>query len=797
MTAADNEASPKGIALVACLAGIGTAGFSSSIGGLGLWLAVVSGAGLAVATATFLRSRLVHATEWLLASMLAMLILGPLLALGRPTPTGFSTFFTGLGGGWADVLTSTPRVPASSAVLVPPYVLAWAATTVGLLLLSKSRLPGLPALPAIVAFGITMLFGGEFGVLSVVLGVALASGTLILGWWQQRNLASSNDIQIGNTTALVRRERMFHATGLLLGIAVLAPLIGSVLPGFDDDRYDIRDLLEPPWDPLDEPSPLAGVKQNLLAGNRDQIVFSAATTNTGEQLSGRWAIATLAHYDEGFVWTVGDTAADGDTDFIPLDRRVPSDPALGAGAAEIDENSLVEVTVEIPDASALSNDEAGAVDLGVWVPLPGRPVEVTAVDGDGNPADVRVSESTGTIAIPAGSAGHTVTALVMPFAEAGEGSFEVTAWETGAEELSNESSAFRSILGRLSQRGSEPCTASTWEAVLCVQDNLQVGGYIIEVGQPEAAPGHSIPRLEELAADREPESYAGFEEQYGALAGLATRRAGVASRVVVGYIADAPESDSIELSAENIDVWIEVLTDSGWVSVDVTPDRENEPELSEPGRSTTPITDQIPPIPPPPPAPVNNPTVEEEEDLDDEDEEVDDEPSLIVDMAIAGGISLAVPATIGAFWLGAMGLLKSRRSNRRKNATNPEHQVAGAWYDSLDRLAEAGLTPKGGLSTSEFAEIIDLRFDGETQMVELAALTDAAAFGPNTVDVRTSELAWERFEQTHAVINRDRSLLTGVKRLADPTPLFKGDPLRHRTEDSLADPTHIELGDNS
>ena len=316
--------------VVTALSMLGTAGFSSSITGLGLWWSIAAGGLLGLGIAVLFASSALRSTEWVLISLVAMLVLGPILVLGSPTPSGFASFFGGVANGWADVLTSTPRVPASELVAIPPYFVSWAATTLGLVLVTRLQLPALGAVPALVAFGVSMLFGGDFGILSTSLAAALVVGALGFGWWQQRSLVAANDLRVGNTTALVRRGRTLHALGLLLVIAVAAPAISTVLPAVDDTRFDMRNFLTPPWDPLDEPSPLAQVKRNLLPETRESVVF----TSSGEQIPQRWALATLAHYD-GFVWTVGDSAGGGDeADFAPLDLRVPDDPAVVASDDE-------------------------------------------------------------------------------------------------------------------------------------------------------------------------------------------------------------------------------------------------------------------------------------------------------------------------------------------------------------------------------------------------------------------------------------------------------------------------------
>ena len=104
-----------------------------------------------------------------------------------------------------------------------------------------------------------------------------------------------------------------------------APLVAPLAPGLDArPRFNLRDQLEPPWNPLDEPSPLAQIKSNYLDDNRDEVVFIAR----GASIPQRWGLATLANFD-GSVWTVGDSEIDGIAPFVPIDSNTPEATQVG------------------------------------------------------------------------------------------------------------------------------------------------------------------------------------------------------------------------------------------------------------------------------------------------------------------------------------------------------------------------------------------------------------------------------------------------------------------------------------
>ena len=97
-------------------------------------------------------------------------------------------------------------------------------------------------------------------------------------------------------------------------VALLAPLVGPHLPGASaNERYDLRDQVVPPWDPLALPSPLVQVKAQLAAAVEDEVVFEV---ESDEPLT-RWTTAAMTSYD-GVVWTVADPN-DASSDFRPVE----------------------------------------------------------------------------------------------------------------------------------------------------------------------------------------------------------------------------------------------------------------------------------------------------------------------------------------------------------------------------------------------------------------------------------------------------------------------------------------------
>lgn len=729
------------IALMALVAG------SSLVGALTGWqFFPVVGAGVSVAISTSLVARRyrLHIAEWLALNIAALAIFGAFVTSGVPTPHAYSIFFRGLIDGWADVLSSVPATELTPEYRVVPYVLAWLAATAGLGLLRMVRLPGFGALGPLAAFGLGLLFTVEHRLVSLLQGGLLAGLALALGVFQQRDFGMELDQSIGNTTVLQKRRRFLGAALVLLLIAGVSPAVASVIPGFSDrERFDLRDRLVPPWEPLDEASPLAQIKANY----DDNVKQDVAFTVSGETIPGRFALATLAHYD-GRVWTVGTSDLNGSAPFVTIDHRTPT-------TVDAYETESIELVITPTGMD------------GVWFPLPGQLIEVSD-QSDESTSPMRFNRWTGTLALPEGVRGKSLAVVVRtaPVLNADELE-QVSVVLTNPLEVEGQTGLIRSRSADIVEGVSQG-----WPQVEAIQVALTNGYYSADLHNN---PGHSWGRLTDFFAQ---EQWFGNEEQYAAVAGIVARNSGLPARVVVGYKlgVDKPRSGKVDVQRDEAAAWIEVKTvEYGWVAVDVTPDRGREPDFSDPGVRTEAVAAPNPPPPPPPPPDIEaeRPDEDDEELEDDEEDEVQPNGGPPVIALIAAG-SIGGPLSAGCLWLAAFGTIKALRRRRRRRANDLSHRTANAWHEVSDRVWESGWQPQQALSVLEQARCIESSIPPASGVTSLALVADKVAFGPTAATEEVASQAWDECDLIKNNLRANASFFERVRRLGDPRPVVKG-----------------------
>src|SRR5699024_11694880 len=131
-------------------------------------------------------------------------------------------------------------------------------------------------------------------------------------------------------------------------------LVGPHLPGSTRERYVLRDEVVPPFEPLTEPSPLAGYRNYTDEDRREDEIL----TVTGLPLGERIRIASMDRYN-GLVWQVSGDGSDLAGEFRHVGTNLPTD--LDGSPAEL------EIEVHRPH--------------GVWMPLAGDVATITIPDG--------------------------------------------------------------------------------------------------------------------------------------------------------------------------------------------------------------------------------------------------------------------------------------------------------------------------------------------------------------------------------------------------------------------------------
>lgn len=726
--------------------------------------------------------------ESVAVSLVGFVLFGSVATTGLPTPSGWSSFFDGLVNGWAELLSSIPPASLTEEYRVIPYTVAWASAMVGSEILRSKRTTAFAVLGPILGLSLSTLITIEDRGVAVTQGAVLAAGALLLGSLDQRRRAepgsrrTTSAAPVGKPTGdsteddepspfwFSRPWQVAMSVVMAAGVAAVAVWLGPSVPNADDNtRFDLREFQTPPFDPLEQPTPLSQVKVGLQDANADRVLF----TVTSDEPIDRITLAILDHYTSEF-WAVADETGDAPAEFRPVDRAFP-EPTDGT----LQGWSEVSATIDIVDLDRLAGGEFDPP----WLPVPGWPI---TVDAD-SPLDLRFNARSGTIALapdgPSSGLTYEVTALVPPPLE------RLTlqsATVTQREPFDLAVPQLRSFAGDVLEGADVG-----WEQVEAIRTRLvDSGAYDSRAASPAGRPGHSLGRLAEFVDD--PEQLVAFEEQYAATAALLARSQGLPARVAVGFMVDDDElaerrtGTTTRVLASDITAWIEVRFDGiGWLPFDVTPPRERQPEDSPVGRTEREVAVPNPPPEPPPPAlpPDLDLETELDEDIDPVDDPTDDQASGIRWLPILIGVGIAIPilALLGAML--AIVILKRRRAERRRHAPTASLQVAGAWYELMDRLAERGARPPraatnrevavGLRSTEVFAEA-----DGDV-LEALADDVDRAAFHPTPADDLVATRAWERADELGAAIGAGESSVARWRSRFDPAPLRTKDPIGH------------------
>ena len=773
------------LAIILVLSIAATIGLHSIIGDWSFIVPAVLGAGSAGAAFVAARRWNLLPGETLALALGAFIVIGTLSVAivdrSFPTLSTVGDFFDGLIRSWADLLSAASPADLTPRLSVAPFAIAWFGAVVGCALLRWSPLPAAPVIGPLAGLAITVLMTDEERGLSILVGATIAVGALLLGLLlDPRRAAIEGSIDgdpeltdsMETTTSVSPHARSIRAALVIAAVAILAPLLGPRLPLADaNERYDLRDQVTPPWDPLSLPSPLVQLKASLAAEVEDDVVFEV----TSEEPLTRWSTSVMTSYD-GIVWTVADPD-DAASDFRPVSSRLPE-----------------------PDVQPVSDPEVSATVTigglqGPWLPMPGVAREVTFAD-PADPADtadeadadvpapalVENLESS-TLAVPSGVADgmtYTVRALQPPDLDDDElrsRTLDVVAPDVDLEALPPQ---IRNLAADVTEGIDHG-----WGQVTAIRDLFRNEGFYDKTTR--VAPGHSYYRLAQFLS--EPDQIVGYEEQYAAAAGLIARIAELPVRVVVGYEIE-PEryvDGTAEVRSGDASAWIEVRVDDvGWVPVSVSPPRSREPDAQTSVASEDQVATPNPPPPPQVPPDVDvfteneeleEPVEEEEDDEEDEQVAADGGIGLVGWTAIGvGGLLLVVLAACGAivFW-------KRRRTRRRREAPDPSARIAGAWLELTDRYEEAGLTTPDRSTPLEavrsLAATDPSAASSELQLVGLARQVDRAAYDRASPPPEAAVEAWRYSDEAVDTLLANQSLPRRTRMRVDPRTLMRRDPL--------------------
>lgn len=752
-------------AIVAVLSIVATFGFRGVFDGYGFLIAAVIG-GFGAALISYIGRLLgLRTGEAVLASLVGFAVLGGPAVGGLPMPTAYQEFGSGLINGWSRVLSSIPPADLIAEYRVLPYSVAWLGALVGCELLRSRRLGGFAVIGPLIGVAITTLMSLEHRSMALVEGAVLAAGGLLLGWLHRRQRIA--DDAAGDLAVPTSRAALVW-TGVMVAVVVIgAALVGPRLPtATANERFDLRDLQVPPFDPLAEPTPLSQIKAGQQESNADRVVFRVTSQSTIDRVN----LAVLDAYN-GEFWLVADESADDPAQFRPIDLSMPAPPD-----GSLSQWSTVSATIEVVDLDHLSGGEFAPV----WLPVPGWPLEIRS-DTD---LDLRANLATGTVAAaPDGvrsGTSYEVEAALPPRVE----DLDLNqATVTLREPFDLAVPQLRSFTADVVEGADVG-----WEQVEAVRARfVELGAYDSRAGSPAARPGHHLGRLAEFVND--PDALIGFEEQYAATAALMLRSGGLPARVVVGFeipddeIAQRVEGNTVSFLADDLSAWIEVRFDGvGWLPFDVTPPRDRLPDDSPVGRTEREVAVPNPPPDPPPPVepplrgddPETEPTVPPTSAPNDDGSTMNWRP-------IAIGSAAALPVVAVVVGVATILVMKRRRRARRRADHDAGRQIAGAWYEVIDRLVEQGRDAPKSATNHELARgVHDAGLVDETDgdlLIRLADRVDAAAFGDEHPDQEVVDRAWASADAVGRSVSGSLSRPRRWLARLNPRPLLQGDPL--------------------
>ncbi len=733
------------IAVMLVLTMLGVIGFEPSFGGYGFLIAGIGGLVLGAATGILTSVFRVGAVMTVLVAIIAYFLVGTPLAVPEqslytvlPTLQSLASLAVGTVYGWADIVTLSTPIGAPQYIAVVPYFATWfvallSTTLATRWLASRPRAAwrfGVALIAPIALYLASILIGTDEPYQAGIRGVVFAVLALIwLGW--RRHGAS---IAQGGAARL--RNRKLAGTAIIVaGAVVIGGVAGFAAAPPNDSRFVLREEIEPPFDPLDYPSPLSGFR-HYTKQVTDDVMFTVDGLEVGDVIR----LATLDSFT-GKLWNVTgpDSSTDGSGEFQLVGRQLPEPSFITAVPRD-------DVTFTIVDYDD------------VWLPSVGYPVDIdfTAGDAADHTDDLRYNSLTGTAVVTSGVRSgdvYTMDALVQRVLSPGDlGDTGTANIELPPVEGSPD------IVAASSRRlaGSSPAPIDQLEAMRLALINT---GFLSHGRASDSVPsraGHGADRITELF---ERNQMIGDQEQYASAFALMARSLGYPARVVMGFAPEILEGQPVKVTGDDVTVWVEVAFDGvGWVAFNPTPDETDIPQDQVP----KPQSEPQPQVRQPPRAENDDEKLLSPVELEESDDDDNGLAFVLPGWVIVLGLSLLIPAALFFVPLLIIGAIKARRARRRRE-TGPEHdRVAGAWAELTDRYSELGYAVPSRMTRGLVAERLERQVPEGVRLRSLAASTDEAVFSGQPVDEQTTEVVWT---EAMAAVEGARATLSGGRRL--------------------------------
>jgi transglutaminase-like putative cysteine protease len=667
-------------------------------------------------------------------------IIGGTVAFRDEATAGFlpsvSTMRAALDGtvlAWKRLLTTVPPVGGMGELLVVPFFCG--AFSVALSFLAARRLRSQVA--AVIPPSAVMALGIICGVdqpVSVVLHGAVMGG-LILCWLSIRHRRMLPVVAMAQRD---QRRRTAAAVVLIGAVAVAGFVGGPRLPLVQaNDRYLLRENIDPPFDPFEYPSPLAEYR-DFVKTRKDNVLFTVEGLPEGVPIR----LATMDSYD-GLVW------------------RVTSGEGVRSGASGYFERVGVDIPPEFDGERRTIRVTIGEFPWSdVWIPTVG---EVVSIRFEGPRATdleraFRYARGTDTGAqqqriLQPGDTYVMEVVLPRQLDDLDDPQIVSDAANSSNLLVPEELITFAAPITR-----SEPAAIdkTTTLAASMRDDGVFSDG---AEGQEKVEGGHAAYRLSDFVTA---EYLVGNAEQYAASFGLMLRGIGIPSRVVAGFIPEEwDEQGTIEIAGGHAEAWVEVpVAGAGWVTVLSTPDEEQTAPKEDP--APKPIPERNTQVPPPPPALVDDPRTdppeENENNKDIEAPELPEQGEGLSVLTIVVAVVVALPVLAVLMLSVGVLALKSRRRRRRERRGTVSERAANGFAEVVDAAVDLGKPMPPNLTRRELAQFV-----AAPSCSQVARGADTLVFGPGDGDERSVEALWNEVDAVLGELRAEAGLFAWLK----------------------------------
>lgn len=608
-----------------------------------------------------------------------------------PTSRTLQTLVIGAVEAWKDLLTLTP--PAAS--YVGPAMVPWMACLVcsvaaGVVTVRYGR--PMWGSVALILCGVIAIVWGPTGH-TPNLALVIVWWVALIAWWSWASAIgrarSGTDIVIGmsssttsaSTTMGGSSRQVVHVWwrvgmgALMVGVMVAAAIpAASLLGPTASDRIVGRDVVEPPVDAREYPSPLSSYRHY----NKD-LEDSSLIHVSNLPKEARVRLGAMDVYD-GTTFGMSVANTDGTAGY----RRVGSTiPGRSADDAELETN--------------VSTSQL----LGPWVPTIGQVHVLRFDEGDPNAAaqqkglNYDLWAETALTTGPAGEMGYTMS-LSMPreHADSEYASVEATRYAGGDTNVPKD----------VDTLAAEHTTTarSDLEKARAIENFLHTDGYYSNDDTINSRPGSSQDRIQRMIGA---DMLVGDDEQYATLMALMLHSQGINARVVMGAYREGT-SGNVDLTGADMHAWVEVeFPGVGWATFDPTPPRDQQPTTQVNKPKSVPKPQVLQP-PEPPEQPVELPPATRDQATDPHDPN-----GLHIPWMAIGTVSLSLLILLGPIVL--VLLAKSRRRKSRRKAAAAE-AVRGSWDELVDTAIDSGLVVEPHLTRQEVAWALASQWSPET-----------------------------------------------------------------------------------